>query len=58
MSAENKIQRSILPIPDKAYTGLTVYDAKDPQKKYPPIKDLRPPKGAPNVRGRDARPDR
>jgi arylsulfatase len=29
--------------------GLTTYDAKDPDTKYPPIKELRPPKGAPNV---------
>jgi arylsulfatase len=25
------------------------YDAKDPDSKFPPIEDLRPPKGAPNV---------
>jgi arylsulfatase len=29
--------------------GLTTYDAKDPDTKYPPIRELRPPKGAPNV---------
>ena len=29
--------------------GLTSYDAKDPDTKYPPIELLRPPKGAPNV---------
>ena len=29
--------------------GLTTYDAKDPDTKYPPIEPLRPPKGAPNV---------
>jgi len=28
---------------------LTTYDARDPDTKYPPIRDLRPPKGAPNV---------
>ena len=30
-------------------TGLITYDAKDPDTKYPPIEQLRPPKGAPNV---------
>ena len=29
--------------------GLTTYDAKDPNTKYPPIAPLRPPPGAPNV---------
>jgi len=43
------ISRDILPIPDRGYVGLTTYDAKDPDTKYPPIKPLRPPKGAPNV---------
>jgi arylsulfatase len=28
---------------------LTTYDAKDPDTKFPPIRDVRPPKGAPNV---------
>ena len=41
--------RSVLPIPDVKSIGLTTYDAKDPDTKYPPIRDLRPPKGAPNV---------
>jgi len=27
----------------------TTYDAKDPDTKYPPIRDLRPPEGAPNI---------
>ena len=49
MSDQNKIQRSVLPIPDQPHVGLTTYDAKDPDTKYPPIKELRPPKGAPNV---------
>ena len=30
-------------------TGLVTYDAKDPDTKFPPIEQLRPPKGAPNV---------
>ena len=45
----DKIQRSILPIPDRQYVGLTTYDAKNPDTKFPPIEPLRPPKGAPNV---------
>ena len=49
MSSQNKIQRSILPIPDQTHVGLTTYDAKDPDTKFPPIEPLRPPKGAPNV---------
>jgi arylsulfatase A-like enzyme len=49
MSSEDKIQRTILPIPDRSYVGLTTYDAKDPDTKFPPIEPLRPPEGAPNV---------
>ncbi len=49
MSDQDKIQRSVLPIPDVVKPGLTTYDAKDPDTKYPPIKALRPPQGAPNV---------
>ena len=49
MSSEDKVQRSILPIPDRQHVGLTTYDAKNPDTKFPPIEDLRPPKGAPNV---------
>jgi arylsulfatase A-like enzyme len=41
--------RSHLPIPEVAKPGLTTYDAKDPDTKYPPIQPLRPPDGAPNV---------
>jgi arylsulfatase A-like enzyme len=49
MSAQDKIQREILPIPDIPHVGLTTYDAKDPETNYPPIEPLRPPAGAPNV---------
>ena len=41
--------RSSLPIPDLAYSGPILYDAKDPDSKFAPIKPLRPPPGAPNV---------
>jgi arylsulfatase A-like enzyme len=44
-----RLAREHLPIPDPQHVGLTTYDAKDPNTKYPPIKELRPPKGAPNV---------
>jgi arylsulfatase len=43
------VQRSILPIPDQPHVGLTTYDAKDPDTTFPPIRNLRPPEGAPNV---------
>jgi arylsulfatase A-like enzyme len=43
------LSRAILPIPDAAYVGLTTYDAKDPNTRYPPIKALRPPTKAPNI---------
>ena len=49
MSEQEQIQRNVLPIPDRPRTGLVLYDAKDPENKYPPIIQLRPPKGAPNV---------
>jgi len=44
-----KLSRSILPIPDRMHFNGTTYDAKDPDTKYPPIRDLRPPDGAPNI---------
>jgi arylsulfatase len=47
--ANDKLQREILPIPDIRRPGFTTYDAKDPETKFPPIRDLRPPKGAPNI---------
>jgi len=34
---------------DKQHVGFTTYDAKDPETKFPPIRDVRPPAGAPNV---------
>jgi len=45
----DNLPRHILPMPDPKHVGFTTYDAKDPETKYPPIRDLRPPKGAPNV---------
>jgi arylsulfatase A-like enzyme len=45
----DEFRRDVLPIPDTQHVGLTTYDAKDPNTSYPPIKELRPPQGAPNV---------
>jgi len=47
--ANDSLQRSVLPIPDRKLVSLTTYDAKDPDTKFPPITPLRPPTGAPNV---------
>jgi len=49
MATSDSIQRQVLPIPDRKPVGLTTYDAKDPDTKFPPITPLRPPVGAPNV---------
>ena len=49
MSNRSKLPRANLPIPDQPHVGLTTFDAKDPDTEYPPIKDLRPPAGAPNI---------
>src|SRR3954468_8159832 len=49
MASHDSLQRAVLPIPDRKPVGLTTYDAKDPDTKFPPIKPLRPPSGAPNV---------
>jgi arylsulfatase len=45
----DKHSRAHLPIPEVRRPGLTTYDAKDPDTKFPPIEPLRPPEGAPNV---------
>ena len=46
---QNRVQREILPVPDRPHTGFIAYDAKDPDSHFPPIEPLRPPAGAPNV---------
>jgi len=43
------IPRHVLPIPDRASTATTMYDASSPDVHYAPIEPLRPPKGAPNI---------
>src|SRR6188508_97352 len=49
MTNHDEIPREVLPIPDRKPVSLTTYDAKDPGTKFPPIRPLRPPAGAPNV---------
>ncbi len=49
MSTDDKKHRSHLPMPNTSRSQFIAYDAKDPDSKFPPIEDLRPPKGAPNV---------
>jgi arylsulfatase len=36
-------------VPDQPHGGLTTYDARDPATSFPPIRDIRPPAGAPNI---------
>jgi arylsulfatase A-like enzyme len=49
MSTKERRHRSHLPMPNTSRSQFVAYDAKDPDSKYPPIEQLRPPKGAPNV---------
>ena len=49
MDSVKDLSRTVLPIPDGGRSGLITFDAKDPDTHYPPITQLRPPKGAPNV---------
>src|ERR1700750_1545382 len=49
MDRRDDLRREVLPIPDRKTSGLTTYDARDPDTKFPPITPLRPPAGAPNV---------
>ena len=49
MNEQDNTQRTVLPMPDQPRKGLVTYDAKDPETRFPPIRQLRPPKGAPNV---------
>src|SRR5512136_2739618 len=47
--SEDKKERSHLPMRHTEPARFICYDAKSPDAKYPPIEQLRPPKGAPNV---------
>lgn len=55
MSTENKSgqaqpkHRSHLPMPNTLRPHVITYDAKDPETHFPPIEQLLPPEGAPNV---------
>ena len=49
MPQDSQISRTVLPIPERGHTGLTTYDATDPETSFPPIEAVRPPAGAPNV---------
>ena len=49
MSSESKKHRSHLPMPNTDRVGRITFDAKDPDTQNPPIEQLRPPQGAPNV---------
>jgi arylsulfatase A-like enzyme len=50
MSTIDKKHRSHLPMPNTpALPQFIAYDARDPDSKFPPIEQLRPPDGAPNV---------
>jgi arylsulfatase len=49
MISEEKKHRTHLPMPNTDRIGRITYDAKDPDTQNPPIEQLRPPKGAPNV---------
>jgi len=48
-SERDRIQREVLPIPDRPFEGPVTFDAKDPDTYFPPIVPLWPPAGAPNV---------
>ncbi len=49
MSSQGKKHRSHLPMPNTERPKFIAYDAKDPDSTFPPIEQLRPPQGAPNV---------
>jgi arylsulfatase A-like enzyme len=49
MSTQDQKHRSHLPMPNTEKPKFIAYDAKDPDSKFPPIPQLRPPQGAPNV---------
>ena len=51
LAQRDRVQAPIAFCPCRTRSGPSsvVYDAKNPDTKYPPIEQLRPPKGAPNV---------
>src|SRR4051812_12511590 len=48
-NGHDNLPRHMLPMPDVTPITLTTFDARDPDTKFPPIRQLRPPKDAPNV---------
>jgi len=49
MATRDELQRNNLPIPDRPRSGPITYDAKDPDTRFSPIRDVRPPQGSPNA---------
>lgn len=49
MNSIDQKHRSHLPMPNTVRPKVVMYDAKDPDAHNPPIEQLRPPEGAPNV---------
>jgi arylsulfatase len=49
MPSDEFVNRAVLPVHDREYTGPIMFDASDPDSHFPPIEPLRPPTGAPNV---------
>ena len=49
MKNDDRSARTNLPMANTSRPKLITYDAKDPDTKFPPIEQLRPPQGAPNV---------
>lgn len=47
MSGDDKKNRSHLPMPNTQRPTLITFDAKDPDSKFPPIEQLRPPQAPP-----------
>jgi hypothetical protein len=54
MNSEDKKHCSHHPIASRERIGLVTYDAKDPDTKFPPIEQLRPPMAS--LRMTDGRP--
>lgn len=49
MASRDDLPRQVLPIPDQPAVGLTTFDARDRDTRYPPLREPRPPTGAPNI---------
>jgi len=49
MNSEDIAKRTNLPMANTTRPKSITYDAKDPDTKFPPIEQLCPPKGAPNI---------